>query len=147
MTEQHTPMPLTFTNPPGVATPVAYYTHLVVIPPGHTQLVLAGQIGQRPDGSFAETLDEQFDLALRNALTILASQGAGPQDVVKLTCYVTERPASYAGIGKALRTAFPDRPPAQTFVVVAGLAFDALKVEIDVVAAVPASQTSERDPA
>ncbi len=130
-------MPIEFLNPEGVAKPVAYYSHLAVVPPGYKQLVLAGQVGNRLDGTFPEGIDEQFEQAIANIITILASQGATGRDVVKVTCYLAERPESYARIGKALRQAFPEPAPAQTFLIVAGLAFPSLKVEIDVHAAIP----------
>ena len=125
-------MPIEFVNPDGLAKPVAYYSHLAVVPSGYKQLILAGQVGNRIDGSFPETLDEQFEQAIANILAILKSQAATGRDVVKVTCYLAERPDSYARIGKALKEAFPEPPPAQTFVIVAGLAFTAVKVEIDV---------------
>jgi 2-iminobutanoate/2-iminopropanoate deaminase len=128
-------MPIEFLNPEGLAKPVAYYSHLAVVPSGYKQLILAGQVGNRLDGSFPETLDEQFEQTIANILAVLQSQGATGRDVVKVTCYLAERPESYARIGKALRVAFPEPPPAQTFVIVAGLAFPALKVEIDIQAA------------
>lgn len=126
-------------NPPGLAPPVAFYSHLAVVPPDHRLLVLAGQVGNRLDGSFPDSLDEQFEQALDNILAILKSQDAGPEDVVKLSCYLAERPQSYARIGAALRAAFAGTPPAQTFLIVAGLAFPQLKVEIEALAAVRTS--------
>lgn len=131
-------MSIAFINPEGLAKPVAYYSHLAVVPGGYKQLVLAGQVGNRLDGSFPDTLDEQFEQTMQNILAVLASQGATARDVVKVTCYLAERPESYARIGAALRAAFPAPPPAQTFLIVAGLAMPALKVEIDVLAALPA---------
>ena len=131
-------MPIEFLNPEGLAKPVAYYSHLAVVPAGYKLLVFAGQVGNRLDGSFPESVDEQFEQAINNILAILASQGATGRDVVKVTCYLAERPESYARIGKALRSAFPEPPPAQTFLIVAGLALPSLKVEIDIQAAIPA---------
>ena len=123
-------------NPPQVAPPVAFYSHLAVVPPDHKLLVLAAQVGNRIDGTFPDSLDEQFEQAMINILSILKSQGAGPEDVVKVTCYLAERPQNYARIGASLRGAFTGKPPAQTFLIVAGLAFPHLKVEIEAIAAV-----------
>ena len=133
-------MQIEFLNPEGLAKPVAYYSHLAVVPAGYKLLVFAGQVGNRLDGSFPESVDEQFEQAINNILAILASQGASGRDVVKVTCYLTERPESYDRIGKALRSAFPEPPPAQTFLIVAGLALPSLKVEIDIQAAIPTEQ-------
>lgn len=131
VSNRHGTISLEFLNPEGLAQPMAYYSHLAVVPAGSKHLLLSGQVGNRLDGSFPDSLDEQFEQAICNILAILKSQGATGRDVVKLTCYLTERPPSYARIGKALRDAFPEPPPAQTFVIVAGLAFPTLKVEID----------------
>ena len=131
-------MSIQFINPEGLAKPVACYSHLAVVPEGFKQLVLAGQVGNRLDSSFPDTLDEQFEQTMHNILTVIASQGATARDVVKLTCYLAERPDSYARIGAALRAAFPAPPPAQAFLIVAGLALPALKAEIDVLAALAA---------
>ena len=130
-------MPIEFVNPENVAKPVAYYSHLAIVPAGYKLLYFAGQVGNTPDGKLPESLDEQFEQTIANILAILQSQGAAGRDVVKVTCYLAERPQNYERIGKALRSAFPVPPPAQTFLIVAGLAFPALKVEIEVIAAVP----------
>lgn len=131
-------MSLQFINPEGVAKPVAFYSHLAIVPGNYKRLVFAGQVGNRPDGTFPESLDEQFEQAIANIVVILKSQGATTRDVVKMTCYLAERPESYARIGKALRSTFPEPAPTQTFIIVAGLAFPQLKVEIDVEAALGA---------
>jgi len=130
-------MPIEFISPETIAKPVAFYSHLAVVPSGYKLLYFAGQVGNTLDGNFPESLDAQFEQTIANILSILHSQGASARDVVKVNCYLAERPQNYERIGKALRSAFPVPPPAQTFVIVAGLAFPALKVEIEVVAAVP----------
>ena len=49
-------------------------------------------VGWDEHESFPEyTLHGQFARALRNTLQILAEDGAGPQHVVRMTCYVTDR--------------------------------------------------------
>lgn len=126
-------------NPPDVAPPIAFYSHLAVVPSGHKLLVLAGQVGNRLDGSIPDSLDDQFEQALNNIVTILRSQGANSEDVVKVTCYLAERPQNFVRIGAALRAAFTGKPPAQTFLIVVGLAYPQLKVEIEAVAAVRSS--------
>ena len=52
----------------------------------------AGIVGWDEQESFPEyTLHGQFARALRNTLQILAEDGAGPQHIVRMTCYVTDR--------------------------------------------------------
>ncbi|HEX3917104.1 MAG TPA: Rid family hydrolase [Caulobacteraceae bacterium] len=124
-------------NPDGVAPPVGAYSHLAVVPAGMRLLVMSGQVGVRPDGSVAETLEAQLEQALANIGVILASQGASFADVVKLTYFFVERPADRGPIRKILAAAFPN-PPASTLLYISGLASPDLKVEIEVMAAVPA---------
>ena len=52
----------------------------------------AGIVGWDEHESFPEyTLHGQFARALRNTLAILAEDGAGPEHIVRMTCYVTDR--------------------------------------------------------
>ncbi len=52
----------------------------------------AGIVGWDENESFPEhTLHGQFAQALMNTLEILAQDGAGPQHIVRMTCYVTDR--------------------------------------------------------
>ena len=63
-------------NPPTVAKPVAAYSHVAEVPPGTRLLYLAGQVGNRPDGSLPESVDDQAAQALENIRLILAAEGA-----------------------------------------------------------------------
>jgi enamine deaminase RidA (YjgF/YER057c/UK114 family) len=83
-------------NPATVAKPVAAYSHVAEVPAGTRMLYLAGQVGNRPDGSLPESVEDQAVQALENIRLILAAEGAGPQDIVKLTFYVAAKPASLA---------------------------------------------------
>ncbi|HEY2709063.1 MAG TPA: Rid family hydrolase [Caulobacteraceae bacterium] len=122
-------------NPEGVAAPVGVYCHLTVAPAGSRLLLLSGQVGVAPDGSVAASLEAQFDQALANIGAILASQGASFADVVKVTYYLTERPADFGPIRASIARAFAE-PTASTLLFVAGLAAPHLKVEIEAIAAV-----------
>jgi enamine deaminase RidA (YjgF/YER057c/UK114 family) len=69
---------------------------------------------------------------------ILAAQGAGPQDIVKLTFYVAARPVSLAKLNAKRAEMFAGTaPPPSTWIQVAGLARPEYLVEIEAVAAVP----------
>jgi enamine deaminase RidA (YjgF/YER057c/UK114 family) len=101
----------------------------------------AGQIGWAPDGSFpAADLAGQVRVALENVLAVLAEAGAGPEHVVRLTWYVTDREeyrASQKEIGAAYREVMGRHFPAMAVVAVAGLVEAAAKVEIEATAVVP----------
>ena len=90
--------------------------------------------------SFPEyTLHGQFARALRNTLQILAEDGAGPQHIVRMTCYVTDRHeymVSRDEIGAAWREIMGPNYPAMALVEVKGLVESAAKVEIETTAVV-----------
>lgn len=100
----------------------------------------AGVVGWDENESFADfTLHGQFAQALTNTLEILAQDGAGPQNIVRMTCYVTDR-AEYLRdrdeIGTAWRGIMGPNYPAMTLVEVSALVEPAAKVEIETTAVV-----------
>ena len=85
------------------------------------------------------TLHGQFARALRNTLAILAEDGAGPEHIVRMTCYVTDRNEyvnSRDEIGTAWREIMGATYPAMALVEVKGLVESAAKVEIETTAVV-----------
>src|SRR5262249_18527737 len=75
-------------RPKGYANGVAAEGRLVFV---------AGQIGWTPEGSFeSDDLVGQVRQALSNTLAVLAEGGAGPQHVVRMTWYVTDKRAYLA---------------------------------------------------
>jgi enamine deaminase RidA (YjgF/YER057c/UK114 family) len=101
----------------------------------------AGVVGWDEHESFPEyTLHGQFARALMNTLEILAQDGAGPQHIVRITCYVTDRHEyvnSRDEIGAAWREIMGPNYPAMALVEVKGLVESAAKVEIETTAVVP----------
>lgn len=124
-------------NPPGVAPPLARYSHLVLVPPGMSLLVLAGQTGHARDGDLPGTVVDQYRNALANVVTILASQGLGPDSIVKLnTWFVGE--VDTAAIRTIRRELLGDAQPASTAAWVSRLYLPELLVEVEAWAAAPA---------
>ena len=101
----------------------------------------AGVIGWDERESFPDYhLHGQFAQALRNIVAILAEDGAGPEHIVRMTCYVTDRHeylVSRDEIGAAWREIMGDVYPAMALVEVKGLVEAAAKVEIEATAVVP----------
>jgi enamine deaminase RidA (YjgF/YER057c/UK114 family) len=101
----------------------------------------AGIVGWDERESFPDyTLHGQFARALTNTLEILAQDGAGPQHIVRMTCYVTDRHeyvSSRDEIGAAWREIMGANYPAMALVEVKGLVESAAKVEIETTAVVP----------
>ena len=101
----------------------------------------AGVVGWDEKESFPDyRLDGQFARALRNTLAILAEDGAGPEHIVRMTCYITDR-GEYLGqrdeIGAYWREIMGSNYPAMALVVVKELVEGAAKIEIETTAVVP----------
>ena len=103
---------------------------------------VGGQIGWNAEQVF-ESGDfvEQTRQALRNVVSVLAEAGAGPEHLVRLTWYVTDKreySARLREVGAAYRSVIGRHFPAMTLVEVSGLLEDSAKVEIEATAVLPA---------
>jgi enamine deaminase RidA (YjgF/YER057c/UK114 family) len=126
-------------QPEGWGAPIGYANGVDAT--GRTVFV-AGQIGWDPVTCAFETDDfvGQVGQALRNVHAVLAEAGAGPEHLVRVTWYITDRAAYLAdtrAIGRAWRESFGRHYPAMTLVVVAGLLEERAKVEIEATAVIP----------
>lgn len=103
----------------------------------------AGVIGWNEREEFeTDALAGQFRQALENTRAILACAEATPEDVVRMTCYVTDRRdyiASAAAIGEAWRDIMGKVFPCMAVVEVSGLVEDQAKVEIETTAVIAKS--------
>jgi enamine deaminase RidA (YjgF/YER057c/UK114 family) len=103
-------------------------------------IVTAGVVGWNEAEQFAaEDLPGQFAQALRNILAILAEDGAGPEHIVRMTCYVTDINAyrsSLADIGDAWKVIIGRHYPAMALVGVSALVEPKALVEIEATAVV-----------
>ncbi|HEY8296934.1 MAG TPA: RidA family protein [Candidatus Baltobacteraceae bacterium] len=101
-------------------------------------LFVAGQIGWNERGEFvSDDFGEQTAQALRNVVAIVAAAGGRPEQIVRLTWYVTDKRAyrnALAQIGAAYRTIVGAHYPAMTLVQVAALLEDRALVEIEATA-------------
>ena len=100
---------------------------------------IAGQTAADPAGHISDCGDlvAQFELAIKNLGRALAAVGCRPEDVIKVTYYVTDVPAYRANlepIGQAYRALFGRHFPAATLIGVACLFDSDAMVEIDCVA-------------
>lgn len=104
-------------------------------------IFVAGQVGWDEQERFRATdFPGQFEQALRNILAVLAEGGAGPEHVVRMTWYVTDKQA-YLGnlkqIGAIYRDLMGRNYPVMSVVIVAGLVEDGALIEIEATAVVP----------
>jgi enamine deaminase RidA (YjgF/YER057c/UK114 family) len=97
-----------------------------------------GMIGWDETGAFPHAdLAGQAGQALRNVVAVLAEAGAKPEDVVRLTWYITDREeylAHTSEIGSEYRAVMGRHFPAMAVVEVSGLLEAPAKVEIEATA-------------
>lgn len=129
---------LEFLQPAGWAAPKGYANGVAV---EGRQVFVAGQIGWTAQAKLVgPDFIAQAEQALKNVVAVLAEAGAGPEHIVRLTWYITDKPSYVARqqeIGAAYRRVIGRHFPAMTLVVVAGLLEDGAKVEIEATAVIP----------
>lgn len=101
----------------------------------------AGVVGWNEEEKFvAKDMAGQFRQALINTRAILEEGGAAPADIVRMTCYVTDKReyiASAKEIGAAWRDVLGKVFPCMALVQVVALVEDAAKIEIETTAVIP----------
>lgn len=129
-------------TPKAIAPPFARYAHGVEVPAGYALVFTSGQLGLTESGSVPEDEAAQADICFGNIDAILGEAGAKRADVVRINAFVTDR--SYMAGYMAARDrwlADVSRLPASTLMIVNGFTRAEFKVEIEVIAAVPAARS------
>jgi len=104
-------------------------------------IFVGGQIGWNANQQFeSDDFIVQTRQALINVVAVLKAGGAGPEHMVRMTWYVTDR-AEYLArlkeLGAAYREVMGRTFPAMTCVEVSGLVEDRARIEIEVTAVLP----------
>ena len=127
-----------FLQPPGWATPKGYANGVAA---RGTLVFVGGQIGWNGDQQFeSDDFIAQTKQALQNVHAVLACAGAGPEHMVRMTWYITDRDeynARLRELGGVYREVMGKHFPAMTCVEVSRLVETRAKVEIEVTAVVP----------
>ena len=121
-------------DPPGVAPPEGNYTHALEVPAAARLLFVSGQIPARPDGTVPEGFEAQCEAAWDNVLAALATAGAGPGHLAKVTTYLTH-PGQAAANSRIRQRRLGGARPALT-VIVAGTLEPRWLLEIEAIAVV-----------
>jgi enamine deaminase RidA (YjgF/YER057c/UK114 family) len=104
-------------------------------------VIVGGQIGWDETETFqSDDFVEQVRQTLKNTLAVLAEAGAGPEHVVRMTWYITDRNEYLARgreIGAVYRELMGKNFPAMAMVQVVALMEARAKVEIETTAVVP----------
>ena len=130
---------MNFLQPPGWATPKGYANGIAA---RGTLVFVGGQIGWNGDQQFeSDDFIAQTKQALQNVHAVLACAGAGPEHMVRMTWYITDRDeynARLRELGGVYREVMGKCFPAMTCVEVSRLVEPRAKVEIEVTAVLPA---------
>lgn len=124
--------------PDTIRAPFAHYCHGAEISPGTKLVLVSGQLGMAKDGTIPPDCAGQARICFANITAILAEAGLGLQDVAQLRAFVTGREhlGPYMKVRDAL---FANHLPASTLMIVSGFSRPDFVVEVEVIAAGPAS--------
>lgn len=105
------------------------------------QIFLAGQIGWNAQQQFeSDDFVVQLETALRNIVALLQAAGAGPEHLVRLTWFITDKKeyvTRLREVGQAYRAVLGRNFPAMSVVAVTALMEDRAKIEIEATAVIP----------
>ena len=101
-------------------------------------LFISGNVANDSSGNLvgAGDCEAQTRQVMANIRAIATAAGATMQDVVKITCFLTDV-ANYAAYGRVRSETFPNDPPASSTVIVAGLVRPEYLVEVEAVVYMP----------
>lgn len=127
-------------NPESLGAPRGW-NHGMLAPAGGRVLFVAGQVardgsGRVPAGDFVQ----QWAQALQNVLVVVRAAGGRPEDIGRLTVYVTDRQAylaSLKALGEVHRRLMDRHYPAMALVEVQALVEPGAMVEMEATALVP----------
>lgn len=125
-------------SPTSIHPPFSAYSNGVEIPAGQKLVFCSGQLGITASGEIPSGVTEQTELCFDNIAAILAESGLGLEHVLRINTYVTGREhlAPYMDVRNRR---FGAPLPASTLLIVAGFARPEFHIEIEVIAAGPAS--------
>jgi len=125
-------------QPPGWPRPKGYSNGISA---SGRMIFTAGVVGWDEHEHFpSHRLVDQFEQVLRNTLAILAEDGAGPEHIVRMTCYITDRDEYLSQrdeLAPVWKAVMGSNYPAMALVEVKALVESAAVVEIETTAVVP----------
>ena len=125
-------------QPPNWAEPKGYANGVIA---SGALIFVGGQIGWNAEQQFeSDDFIAQTRQALINVAAVLKAGGAGPEHMVRMTWYVTDRleyNARLKELGGVYRELMGKNFPAMTCVEVSGLVEERARIEIEVTAVLP----------
>ena len=105
---------------------------------GGETIYTAGMVGWDAEGQFpGRDFVKQVRQTLENIVSVLREANAGPENLVRMTWYITDKQAyldSLAGVGEAYRDVIGKNYPTMAVVQVVALMEDEAMVEIEAIA-------------
>jgi enamine deaminase RidA (YjgF/YER057c/UK114 family) len=124
-------------NPEELGAPRGW-TNGMLGPVGGRMLFVAGQDAAEPEGEVTtDDFVEQFAIALGKAVTVVREAGGGPEDIGRITLFVTdvaEYRAARKDLGESYRALMGKHYPAMALVQVVALVDPRAKIELEVTA-------------
>ena len=101
-------------------------------------IYVSGQVAFNSQGKLVGkgNMKTQTRQVFRNIKAVLAAAGARMEHIIKINTYITDG-SKFMEMLEARGDIFGDNPPASTAVVVAGLAFPGLLIEVEAIAVKP----------
>lgn len=123
-------------QPSGWARPKGYANGIAAR--GNETIYTGGLVGWNADCEFTSTdFVDQVKTTLANIVAVLHEAGAGPEHLVRMTWYITDKKVYHdnlKGVGEAYREVIGRNFPAMAVIEVSGLMEDAALVEIEATA-------------
>ncbi len=120
----------------GVAAHIGEYADALTVSGGGTQIFVSGTPGVREDGTLPEDFTEEARQCWANVENALGTAGAKLTDIVYMRQWVTSRDnaSAYLAVSKEIIR----HEPAAMFSIIDGLVWPNIRVEVEVIAIVPA---------
>ncbi len=115
------------------------YSNGISVGAGRT-IYVAGLVGWNASEEFeSEKLTDQFRTCLENTVAVLRADGAGPENMVRMTWYITDKQEYLSNLkemGSIYRDVMGKNYPAMACVEVSALMEDQAKIEIETTAVI-----------
>ena len=122
----------------GVASHIGKYSDAIEAASPGRMLFLSGTPGITPEGDLPETFEGQAEQAWQNVMALLKKAGMGPEHLVKISQYLVN--AEHIPLYPPIRSKWlGDHRPASMLVVVPGLVWPNVLIEIEAYAVAPTS--------
>src|SRR5215472_11034995 len=119
----------------GVAHQIGHYADAVRVPAGYDQILVSGTPGLTAGGTVPDSITDEATQAWRNVSAILEAAGARLADIVSIRQWLIDSDDISAYV--AVRSQFIKHEPASFLGVIPALVWPNLRVEVEVIAAVP----------